>query len=478
MNCGGNCFGDTNFIPFRQKIAQGQNNFTLSLPAMNPDSSCAFDQLDIVPSFFSNAASELKLDPDEEFEYLNSYSCSLKVTYDTIPEDRTTIQTFTWGNLSIPEFITQFNKHFEETKPSYLSYTPAFIDWCLTDAQGNALPKMNEYVAKLEKEFYPDHETVNHFGVLPQSVQTLRLPNAWAFPETYDLIDSFRLRLFLAPYTQLTFSNTESYNVFGFATRFNSTGGVIQNKNRTFLSFVAKRKPGIVFGSVFKTAILKPLPINWEEEEMRLSNAMLTKPSVVALEINKCLSKISSHVNMKISLVYKHSTARWHFIFPEDTRIKASIRLSPQLAQTLGYVTDIINRHSLSYMILPSERGPDYLDLARTLCIDTGKVIVTQLDVPANNLVGSNERLVADLRATEHGRMEICQSRTCQPTVHLVGRIRGRETIQVIFKLQRFAEDGRLTPLVWPCALYLNGMLVCKKCTCLPSHQTVRSVRH
>jgi len=462
------CYNDNLFLPFRQELRAQQSSFTTQVPSHDSDYYLFFEDLEVVPSYFNEAANDLDLDPDEELKSLISYDISYKVEY-VVPKIRSQhilFPAFKWGDVDLPQFLKQFNQFWHDNKPSHMHWGGCFIDWVIIDEHGKAPSKINDYVEARLSEFYGDHQNTGHFGALPESVVHLQSANNYDLPTDYMAWNNLRLRIFLAPFLKLTFKQKTILEVLGFKDQY--VNDVIENSTSRYSYQVAANRPLIGFNTKLNDCFLEPINFSTPPGILLLSNEMLKRPDQVAWEVNKALRRLAPNTNFDLSLTYQKDRHKWKFNWPANARIIVTVDLNRTVAQALGYLNNIINRDTFSKTAKSGAASSEYLDRARTLTVDTGPIICTQSDVASCNLAGISERFVAELKSTDFGRMSMNRNLACKPHLILSGRNRGtiRDTCTLYFRLYNLDSAGQLSPLSWPCKSYVQGMMLGRKCHC------------
>jgi len=468
MTCRG-CSNDDIFLPFKRELEANQSSFMMDVPSHDSNYFLSFADFDVVPGYFSDAANDLDIDPDEKLKSIISYNLSYKVKY-VVPKIRShhiLFPVFKWADVPLPNFINQFNKFWDNHKPQQMLWGACFMDWVIVDEEGKAPFLINDYVEERLNQFYTDYQTVNHFGTLPTSANHLQSAiNNYDLPSDYMSWDNLRLRIFLGPYMKLTCKQKAILEILGFKDQF--VNDIIENKTSRYANVIGAQKPQIGFKTRMNDIFLEPIDFIAPGGTIFLSNEMLKRPDQVAWEINTALRRLATVTNFDLSLSYKRDIQKWKFNWPANSRIHVTVDLNNTVAQALGYNTNIITKDTFSKASKISVVSTDYLDRARTLTLDTGFLVCTQSDTAACNLAGVPERYVAYLKYTDCGTMSLSKRKECMPNFSLNAQNRGtlRDTCTVYFRLYTSNDTGTLVPLQWPCKTYICGMIVGQKCKC------------
>ena len=113
--------------------------------------------------------------------------------------------------MNVSKFVQDFNNYFEREKPPFMKRCPVFFDWIDTSLE----PSTNVVEeAKLFEEiwFGEEYDWDRHGNGLPASLSNLPAANQLKFLnggffDQEASAECFRVRLFVAPFTRVTFSN-------------------------------------------------------------------------------------------------------------------------------------------------------------------------------------------------------------------------------------------------------------------------------
>jgi len=460
---------DNVFVPFKMKLSPGESKFDLDIPDNVLDMKFSVTDLDLVPSFYSMQAAQMNLNEDVEFSAPFAEPMTLKMKFRKKYSD---IPDFEGKKEKVVEFIKDFNEHVELYRPSYSFRTLAFIDWVLVNQENEQFPgNVNDHVRQNSDLLYQVPDPAEFSNALPESVNDLVQSNDYVLPEEFDTVENIRIRIWLAPYSKLLIRSQEIVDTLGFQKQIDPKNKqfLLNNPNAVWRVMIGKTKPLKTFVKTGWKITVGPLDIPSSPIiYLMISKAMLTKPSLLAYEINEGLKTMEVKTNFSTKLFYTQLDGRYQFRFPDSKNVDAVVVLPKIAASTLGFLDNSVNRRT---KCLPTAKDDDNLDtlkLCRALTIDTGAIVLTQSNLSANNLIGSTNHYVATLKPTTVGTMNLLKLDSCTPVLNLDALNPSATPAHRIvqFQMCTFDDDRNLKPLNWPCSGYLQGMLVGQKCLC------------
>jgi len=453
--------------PFKTKIPAGESTFQVSIPQNFLDHDFYVSDLEIVPSYYSFQASLMKLDEDPEFVAPLAESINYKVRYNAKFSD---IRDFTSNHTEVEEYVKAFNEHLANLMPSYNNTTPAFIDWVVVDDEGN-IPSttMNYFIRQQPERFYQNVDEDVIFNVLPQAARQVPGSNNYAFP---DNLDNVRLRLWISPGYAVVFRSEELLAALGFQGQFKAVKLQYTLSNATrprYTNNISRHTPAKHFAGSKKKISVVPVNFDSPEEYILVSQLTLSKPDILADEINEALLLLSRKTNFALKLNHLRDFDKYKFDFPSSRQISVSIQLPKRVAAALGYDDDVITSTSKSNAVRINDVKFDLDKKAATLCMDTGLAIVTQKNYASYNLVGCSDHHLGTLKAHRDGKLALeGGQRTCTPKIELgaldSSSLPGHRIVQ--FQVLQFDDGCKMEPLNWPCSCYVQGQLVGYRCSC------------
>jgi hypothetical protein len=286
--------------------------------------------------------------------------------------------------------------------------------------------------------------------------------------------DHIRFRIVVAPNLEILFSTDKPLGNLGFSReqigeRNNKRKYVwINEENATFNFFQAANECDdlIVKTNVFKVGLNV-------HNNMYLSDHIvlsIKKGDTLKNEkyldmIKKALDSLSYESNLKMDLSYNKMDKTFTFTFPVDRAIALSTLLVPsELSERLGFdlVTEINNNNKKGQPV------PDEIDVskteakARALGYDTGVVIVSNANKPANTTAGISQQFMCSLYPTPTGTFDIPASEYCfkPPTTALPNFYAASNAmVPATFKLSRYLDNDTLVHLDWKNNAFVSGLL-------------------
>jgi hypothetical protein len=463
--------------PFRAFLPPGKSSFIVPVPRSYCNKKFYFSDLSLVPDYYSQQAASYGQDLKEELDSaVDGYSLYL-----TLGLNADKIFTFKYDQdqkastpKTINEFIKDVNGYFETNKPPGMTRSPLFFDWIDTElGEGGADTIMDVVKATGNLYYNQDFDEAVHGDQLPPSVADLPNVNTTLFPSDVQLEnvrDRIRLRMHLAPAMKATFSTDAQLKAMGFTeTEYGPRIGrnqlVVENRDNKYKIMEASVPPFMIYkwGTALTKLTLAPISETWVSPVVNivgLKKRDEKKNAKLAVEIEKAVKQCSAWSNWDLSASYNANSTTFHFKFPNNTNVRATLNVSAALGQRTGYglVRQIDSRST-------PEARPDQKDItdnekmSRALAFDTGVVIVSLDHRSSNTTAGINSQFMAFLHPTASGTLD---SNYCSvPTTmdiprHMTGS--GSE-IPVNFLLSRFNEANSLTGLVWKTGAYVYGVL-------------------
>ena len=472
MKCA-SCGSDVFFFPFQKRIPAKSCSFELELPS-SALTRCYFHKLSLTPSYYSQLAHKLRLDPDPEQAAPSVKFLSVGVRYDAkIPP----VVTLSVTDKKVSKFISDLNEAAESSRPSHMLFSPVFVDWLIVDANDQPVSDdMNKYVEDNFEAIYGQVDQLLYHNFLPLSVRDFGWANNYHPPDEFWNKPHIRLRLNVAPNTKAVFYGSSAtllslgFNHDDFVER--GKGNFIENeRNLSFISTVANKQTREEFyTAVPKKWQVQVYSLDFDSPDMpiHVSPDMLESLELLVDEVNVGLRSVAVRTNVRLRLTYDPSESRYLFSFPGDNKTHVNLKLPPEVAEALGYSEDVLARGAKPRALHAQDDKHNALVKSRALAYDTGQIMCCQKYVSSSTLRGAGESMVALLKPDTHGRLELTDL-PCVPSIKNLGQhgseIPGQST--VAFELIYVDEDDKVKPLSWPCGAYAEGLLVGLKCGCL-----------
>jgi hypothetical protein len=467
---------DEVFVHFKRRLGAQQSHFTVNVPAIFSDRQFFFSSLVVLPDFYSLEALYEGLDDPTVFNTEIPYEIQFKVNYLDSPAFYADEYTIPAGISTPPQLVQSINAFFEAHKPTMASRLGSFLDWI--DVRFN--PTRETWQQWMEREalaYYGQAlDPALHFNALPVSARSIKGVNNYLYPTHLNEVDksNIRFRMAWAPNSMLLFSTHNQLQALGF-----SVGQIGERKMRSKYKWPNESNANYLFvtaedecsNDVQKTPVFRMSLAVLNKNYLSESVVVLMKKGDSIKNINfinllkPALENFSYEANVKLGLAYNEQDHRFTFTFPEDRAIALATLIVPsELGLRLGFnlVTEI-NIHNKK-----GEPVPDTVDVkqteakARALGYDTGVIIVSDNNRPANTAAGISEQFMCSLYPTPTGTFEISLLENCfaPPTTPLPNFYdMQNNTIPATFNLSRYLDDGSLTKLDWKNTAFVSGLL-------------------
>lgn len=455
------------FIPFRELIPRGSNEFNIQVPQEWAKSyDFYFSDIQLVPDYYSHEAAQFDLDPDVELDTTTVYQFRVEAQYKDPKAVNPLPFEYPKGKTTPSQFIKSFNDHFETNKHPQQKFTPCFIDWDNFDRNPTEAT-----IADAETYYNMGYDASIHSNALPKSVRDLKGVNNSVFPTTTNplALEMVRVRLNVAPQSMLVFSNDSHINNLGFSVR--DIGGrkghrqfFIYNMDDEWKQVTALIKPPTEFEAThpikvwshpIQNKIIGPLVSVVISLKDYLDHAALVK------KLNQAFKKAADVINVEFAIMYNQTKQKFEFMYPSDSNMLINIFMEGTMATRLGYpFVKYITQDMIPEMVLAKPDISDISSKAKSLCMDTGMINVFLDDVPTNTVKGDNGFLMADLYPDPMGVMKMSMYCFSPPMARVSTHLAGpQNTITARFHLSRVYETGTLAPFVWKTNAYIFGSL-------------------
>ena len=467
---------DEVFVHFKRRLGAQQSQFTVHVPAIFSDRKFFFSSLVLLPDFYSLEALYEGLDDPDVYNTEIPYELQFKVNYLDSPSFYADEYTIPNSVNTTVQLMQSINIFFEAHKPTAASRLGAFLDW--TDIRFNPMQeKWQEWMEREAPIYYGQAlDPALHFNALPVSARSVEGVNNYLFPTHLSDVDknNIRFRMAWAPNSTLLFSTHNQLQSLGFSItqigeRKPKTKYKWHNESNSRFKFETaddefsvdiQRTPKFIMSN----AVLNKNYLS-DTVVVRMKKGESVKNVNFVNMIKPALDSFSYDANVQLGLSYNAQDHKFTFTFPEDRAIaSATLILPSELALRLGFnlVTEINNLNK------KGEPVPDTIDIkqteakARALGYDTGVVIVSDSNRPANTAAGISEQFMCSLYPTPTGTFEISLLENCfaPPTTPLPNFYdMQNNTIPASFNLSRYLDDGSLTKLDWKNTAFVSGLL-------------------
>lgn len=466
-------------IPFHSKIPAGHSLFTVKIPREFSNRRFYFEDLRLVPNFYSQQALDMKLDTDAEmneaFEYSLNFlaDCGANLFPGKFEMPSTVADT--------PSMAKSINNFFENRGIGMLRLG-VFFDWHdLRYDRVAHLYTWKYFVEVLMAEAYYGipYDESKHFNWLPSSARTIVGANNYLFPTDHSAenLENLRFRILLSPNTDAVFSTEKHLLAMGFGEdqllpkvkqqiRFT-------NPNVTGYSFVQGEDPvGINLGKVpplkvnmtsnSETFAAEPITFQILRKDERHNADMLTA-------MKEALSDLAQKTNWVLDIAYLAKQKKFQFVFPQNDNIVIQLRLEEELSNRLGFsFTDVISR-SNNTSTFEVDDEPDVneaIKKSRAVVYDTAIVVVSQENKTSKLTSGIYGKCMALLYSKEGGNMEMPPSER-KATMQLSNIFSVTEdSFPATFRLSRYFDkleadilESELVHFEWRQTAYVYGML-------------------
>jgi hypothetical protein len=198
--------------------------------------------------------------------------------------------------------------------------------------------------------FYNEvYNNAQHFGVLPQSVASMEgvndLKNPIATMNELTAMDRLRYRLWVAPFTKITFSSDAPLLDLGFMPKQFGQRTVfkqIEIINPTFRYRVwntGVNMPSKVFTKHDFKMTVSPstTPINSTRYTVKIPQEKYTNSAELGKLMNKVVKRLATDINVYLSLEYDPDTSKFNVTFPPSNLVTLSLNLTDELCARMGY---------------------------------------------------------------------------------------------------------------------------------------------
>lgn len=476
-------------------LAKGQTSFSLPNPKIDlPQLRYNIAYASIIPDYFSKTAMENNFESELEMNVIPANEFSMHFAYDPmfltkdanfteisfsnvvlpLEDVRLKMHSLSTNNLS-ENFINQllvidfFYSKLDEESEQYFSDLNSVSDHKYIVDNWSTLSMYNAKV----------HDVLMHdkgVGLPLQSINLDRnfpsyndLVNPLLFPtsETFDW-ENIRIRITIAPYMHLGFSNTHILEAFGFDKKWIQENCLFQNNQywiangqSNSLTIVANSKPSKIVDC--KTLVKQtkvylrqgdpnyktPITIEYPPVNLNLSLAKLQDKNLIASTFTEIVESRLKKYNVKgfkVEQVITDNLSKFVFKFPDKKKFNIWFEFSHQLMDTFNF--DFLTTNSVITASNCNTNKPfdvttysidTVQNYARLLVMSTSVVVLILTN--ALTIDGSMTEAIM-CEATGEGIMKNAYQ---GPFVNLSSYDK-----LLHFQLIQFAENGSSMPLNWP----------------------------
>lgn len=489
--------------PFLNVLKPKQSEFQITVPtAFCFDSEKGnaqnrhlwFSDFRIVPSFFSEKASALKMDSEEELSIVEEHNFQLDTMWTKLflpketnegTDKRETIQ-FNQKNYDAGYAMLELNKIGVKKKIPAQKFPPVFCDWVHleigdtqdlsgskslsrggveeTERQNTFASSLVDSTNKLCEKLYGvrNLEEKHKISMLNQELQEFPGANNFAWPNPNSDL-GVRVRLFLQPGCSITMSNFNIFRLLGFHQEqvIGKRQFSIHNYNSDEWKVVtALRHPRTLLEHK-DDPVTSPTKISIQyRSQNQITTSKKTVLSITkkdflnddnfAQEIKKIIDILALDMNVNLDINGLTLT------FPPKNNYltHCCLQVSTTVSKRLGYgAHNKIDENSVKVNPIDS----DFQVQAKTLVYDTGIAYLKAKNTISNLLTNDNELFILSLEPASEGILKMTPSMTS--TFHASTMFSGSHEMDLPFKIYTIQPDGQHVPLCWLSGAYIYGNL-------------------
>ena len=323
-----------------------------------------------------------------------------------------------------------------------------------------------EFVQVMSLLYYGvDYDSTLHADQLILPFRSVLGANPYLFPDQSlvdtDLLSRVRMRLAVGPNIRVNFTSKKMLQQLGFSpeTRVQYRFPFENTNTRGFEYFVADTFPLVTDqlegGKNFVTSVATTI---FKGRKVQLSQADLASNKKLETILGDCFKQVSEETNVRLSLKYDKPANMFKINFPANPNVFSKLTGEVDLFSRLGYgaVTEV-DKNSKS--VAQVAQTKEISNKAKILCLDTGQVVVSALNVSSNLSITGHTYLGSLFPQASMLEMPAAQIQYQNSVVPL--DFEGGQVNAVPFHclLQKFNQLGQLSPFVWPTGAYVSGIL-------------------
>ena len=469
-------------VPFRERIPANTSRFSIQIPhLLAPKRLFHFNRLFLAPNLFNIEAQELKVEAKVEDQMaVRSFVVNLTAQF---PNPKALfIHPYNNKLQATDLFINGVNSYFDSQKPDFAMQCPFFFDWVDLN---NSLHDYDTWAKLVGMVFYGElYDKAKHFGVLPQSVAGMEGVNDLKIPiNTMSAVEAMarlRYRLWVAPYTKITFSSDAPLLDLGFTPeQFGSRTVLKQIEiiNPTFryrVWNVGVNMPSKVFSKWDFKMTVSPAttPINSNRYTVNMTPEKFNNSAKLAKVMIDVVKRLAADINVYLSLDYDPATSKFIFTFPTSDLVTLSLNLTDELCARLGYSGVIAITKGLTPQPEPTAAtttgsappGKPVADVKKkvvAICYDTGLVICSLEQTSANTTSGIYDYYMASLFPHLSGTMQMAalNSSSLPPSTPVPLTSGASTSVPLHFNLSRIYDNQQVADFAWKHDAFIYGEL-------------------
>lgn len=468
------------WITFRSRIQPGESSFVVPIQHKfinNSNPKFSFESITLMPEYQNTQAFVYNLDSKKELEAEMTFPLQLEVTYGPdyyTKDDGGKTWNFQPSKMQrIDSLLLSINQHFDQYKPAGTFYPPVFVDWIHLNAleEGETIRGYQQETAMLA--YGEVFKQEKHATWLPNSLQHMDELNNCIFPTANEkgYLDGVRLRLWVSPNTEVTFSNKNLPITMGFQgaqiPAQNKRGQVpyVNDDPFKYTSFVAWDSPtlDISLNSLKGTKIhcyTRKNVITSPETMLSTQKQKEKDPLALCIDFSKTIASLAKKMNFYMDLQFDKTIKKFKFIFPPNDNITVRVFVPKAVLNMLGYDStqgECITKRSVPSSISMQVDAESLDKKAFALVFDTGMVAVDLYEQTSHLSSHSGTTLMATLHPQKDGTLTNRSFYDEMPHVNV-----SKTNPDLKFMLYRFDDDNRKFQLDWPVGAYIFGTLIGK----------------
>jgi hypothetical protein len=469
-------------MPFREYLPPNTSSFAISVPSQYMDGrKFHFEHLNLMPALYGRETARFKMEAEEKSLVYYRLEFRLEASF---VEDRKLFfpAKFTLDNskrdMNIGKFVQDFNNFFEREKPAFMKRCPVFLDWIDTSLEPSTNPVEE---AKLFEEiwFGEEYDWDRHGNGLPASLSDLPAANQLKFLDGgfFDQRASagcFRMRLFVAPFTRVTFSNFGPLQDMGsvtqqFGDQMGSRNYVFNNPTAHYVEMAGQVMPlAKLITSTSCVISLQPCDslVTSYPQRLDISVGDQTFARLFNAKLQVCCEQLN--VNFFLDYNLAQDVKEFKFHFPSSEVISLSVVFDkPDLPVRMGYhYNNVVTKTSTSQPMADATKiaGPtnkaDAQQKCLSMCHDTGIVLCTLDQANSNSMSGALDYYMGSLYPTSDGIMVMAPSERPPGVVLLSPSGATSLKIPIQFQLLRIYDNQEIRKFAWKDGAHVIGTLI------------------
>ena len=473
-------------VPFRERISAETLTFSIQVPRQYaPNRLFYFSRLFLSPNLFNVEAKELKLEADAEDQLAAAaadYNFEVSLTAQ-FPNVKAFFPNPYNNKLPATDtFITSVNNYFDSQKPEFALQCPFFFDWVDLNNTGHDYETYASFTGMI---FYNEpYDKAKHAGNLPQSVATMEgvfdLKNPIGTMNEALAFARFRYRLWLAPYTRITFSSESPLVDLGFTPEQFGARTVykqIEIVNPTYryrVWNVGVNMPSKIFSKWDFKMTVSPFAAFFYSARytVKLSPEKWGNSEELGKSLANVVKKLATDINVSISFEYDANSSKFFVKFPAADTVLLYLNLTNELCARLGYSgVAAIHKGLMPESVAPptatsaaaasDQTSTDAQKKCVSICYDTGLVIVSLEQTRANTTSGIDDYHMASLFPHSSGTMQMAAwpIPSLAPCTAVPLSSGASTVVPLHFNLSRIYDNQTVADFAWKHEAFIYGEL-------------------